>query len=128
MLDANCENALLDFVQPGCLEQLGKVTLAGTRKLRLILDLGIKLVRCLPEQAEWPLAATVIPNARCHDTTLARHARHLTKSHDGVCHEVNDELCQGGVERMISKRQLLRRSASHADPGVALLSCCNEGF
>jgi len=108
MLDANCENALLDFVQPGCLEQLRKVTLAGTRKLRLILDLGIKLVRCLPEQAEWPLAATVIPNARCHDTTLARHARHLTKSHDGVCHEVNDELSQGRVEGLVWERQVFR--------------------
>jgi hypothetical protein len=93
---------------------------AGTRKLRLILHAGIKLARRLPEQAERPLAASVIPNARCHDTMLTRSARHLTKSHDGVCHKVNDELCQGGVKGLISKRQLLRTSASHADPGVAL--------
>ena len=57
--------------------------LAGTRKLRLILDVGIKFARRLPKQAERPLAAGVIPNARCHDTMLARHACHLTKSHDG---------------------------------------------
>jgi hypothetical protein len=70
----------------------------------------------------------VIPNARRHGTLAARHARHLAKSDDGVGHEVNDELCQGGVELVLSKRQLLRRSALHAYPGVTLSSCCNEGL
>jgi hypothetical protein len=60
------------------------------------------------------------------EMTLARHASHLAKSCDGVRHEVNDQLCQGGVERSISERQLLRRGALHADPRVALSSCCNE--
>jgi len=70
----------------------------------------------------------VIPDARRHDTIPARHACHLTQSQDGVRHEVDDELCEGGVERLIFERKLLRRSASHVDPGVALLSCCNERF
>ena len=104
------------------------MALAGTRKLRLILDVGIKLARRIPKQAERPLSAGVIPNARRHHTMLARHASHLTKSHDGVCHEVDDELCQDGIERLIFKRELLRCSALHVDPGVALLSCCHEGF
>jgi hypothetical protein len=102
------------------------VAFAGARKLRLILDVGIKLARCLPERAERPLAAGVIPNARGYDTKVARRARHLAKSRDGVCHEVNDELCQSGVEGLIFKRQLLRRSASHGDAGMALSSCSNE--
>jgi len=128
MFDADGESALLDFVQPGCLEELAEVALARTRKLRLTLDVGIKFARRLPKQAERSLAASVIPNACRYDTVLARHARHLAKSYDGLCHEVNDQLCQGGVERPVFKRQLLRRSALHADPRVALSSCCNEGL
>src|SRR5439155_8734482 len=114
--------------QAGCSEQLCEVAFTGTRELRLILDVAIELTRSLPKHSERPLAAGVIPNTRCDDAVLARHARHLAKSHDRVRHEMNDELCQGGVERLVSKRQLLRRSALHADPGMALLSCHNEGF
>ncbi len=126
MLDVDRESAFLDFVQPGCLEELREVPFVSARKLRLILDVRIQLPRRLPKQAERPLAASVIPNAGRHDTVLTHHARHFAKPPDGICHEVNDELCQRRVERLISKRELLRRGASHADPGVALSSCCNE--
>jgi hypothetical protein len=102
------------------------VALTRTRELRLIRDVAIKLTRCRPKHAQRPLTAGVIPNARCHHAMPARHARHLAKSHDRVCHEVNDELCQGGVERPILKGQVLRGSALHADPGVALLNCRHE--
>jgi hypothetical protein len=104
------------------------VALAGPRELRLILDVAIKLACRCPELAERPVAAAVIPHARRDDTMLARHARHLAQSRDRVCHEVNDELGQGGVERLIAEWELLRRGASHGHPGVALSSCCDEGF
>src|SRR5437588_3191651 len=104
------------------------MALTGARALRLVMDVAIELARRLPKHAERALAAGVIPNTRCDDAVLARHARHLAKSPDRVRHEVNDELCQGGVERLVSKRQLLRRSALHVDPGMALLSCRNERF
>lgn len=81
------------------------MALTCTRELRLILGVAIKLMRRLPKHAERPLAAGVIPNTRCDDTMLARHARHLLKSPDRLRHEVNDELCQGGVESLIAKRQ-----------------------
>jgi hypothetical protein len=45
-----------------------------------------------------------------------------------VGHEVHDELGQCGVERLISKRQLLRRSPLHCDPRVALSSGLDEGL
>jgi hypothetical protein len=126
MLDADGQSAFLDLVQTGCVEELAEVTLARAREVRLTLDVGIKVARRLPERGEWPPATGVIPHARGDDTVLARHASHLAKSHDGVCHEVDDQLCQGGVERSIFERQLLRSSAFHADPGVALSSCCDE--
>ena len=104
------------------------MALTGTRELRFILGVAIKLERRLPEHAERPPAAGVIPNTRCDDTMLVRHARHLAKPADRIRHEVNDELRQGGVERLVSKRQAFRRSALHADPGMALPSCRNEGL
>jgi hypothetical protein len=128
MLDADGQSAFLDLVQTGCVEELAEVTLARAREVRLSLDVGVKVARRLPERAEWPPATSVIPNACRYDTVLARHASHLAKSYDGVCHEVNDQLCQGGVEPSIFERQLLRRGALHADPRVALSSCCNEGL
>jgi hypothetical protein len=129
MLDGNGKNTtLLDSLQPGSPEQLSEVALTGTRELRLILGVAIEVERRLPKHAERPLAAGVIPNTRRDDAVLARDARHLAKSPDRLRHEVNDELCQGGVERPVPKRQALRRSALHADPGVALLSCRNEGL
>ena len=126
MFDTHRQSGLLNFVQPGCSEELCKVAFARTRELRLILDTGIKLPRSLPEQAERPLTAGVIPNAGCHDAWVARDPRHLAESLDGLCHEVNDELGQGRVEGPISKRQLLGRSALHADAGVTLSSRRNE--
>ena len=63
MLRVDEERALLDFVQPGCLEELRKVALARTRKPRLVLDVAIELVRRLPERANRSSAAGVIPDA-----------------------------------------------------------------
>ena len=115
-------------MQPGGFEELAEVALARTRELRLTLDGGIELAGRLPEEAERPLVAGVIPHARRYDAVLARHARHLAKSFDGICHEVNDQLGQGGVECSSFERQLLRRGAVHADSGVALSSRGNEGL
>jgi hypothetical protein len=126
MLDVNGKDALLDFVQPGSLKELCEMAFTGTRELRLILDVAIELERRLPKRAERPLAAGVIPATRCDDAVLARPARHLAKTSDQVRHEVNDELRQGGVERVVFKRQVLRRSALYVDSGVALPSCRNE--
>jgi len=128
VLGADRKSAVLDLAHPGCLQQLREVSLAGTRELRLILDLGVELARRTPEEAEWPPAPGVVPHARGHDAVGTSHARHLAESRDGVRHEVHDELCQGGVERLISERQLLRGSASHAHPGMALSGCRHEGF
>ena len=87
------------------------MALSCPRELRFILDAGIELLRRLPEQAERPLAAGMIPHAGGPHTICARHARHLAQSRDRVCHEVNDELRQGSIEHVIPERQLLRCAA-----------------
>jgi hypothetical protein len=96
--------------------------------MRFILDYGVQLARGLPKEAERPVTACMVPDARCDDTTLPSHARHLTQSSDRVLHEMNDELCQGRVEGFVRKRQFLGRRASHGDLRVALLNRCNERF
>ena len=79
MFDADRESAFLDLAEPRLAEQPAEVTLARTRKLRLTFDVGIELARRLPEQAQWPLAAGMIPNARRDDAVL-RVTRAISRS------------------------------------------------
>ncbi len=120
MLDADREGCLLDLAQPGAVEQPRKGALASTGKLRLILDLGIELARRIPEQAERALTTSVIPHARRHDTAWVNDAHHFTQPLSGICHKVNDELCENSVERLVGKRQLLCRRESHVDAWVTV--------
>jgi hypothetical protein len=60
MLDTHDQRGLLDLAQPGAVKQLVERALPGTRKLRLIPDLGIEFARRIPEQAEWALARKLI--------------------------------------------------------------------
>ena len=92
---------------------------AGTRKLRLIHDVGIKLARRLPKQAQRPLATPVIPDTSGNDTVPPRDARHVGQAGNRVCHEVDDQLREGGVERPIRKREVLRGPLQHLDAGEA---------
>ncbi len=98
------------------------------RKLGFVFDLGVELARRFPIHAERPLSTGMIPDAGCNDAMLASHARHLAQPGNRVCHEMNDELRQGRVERLVWKRQVLRRGTFHVDPGMALSSCGNERF
>ncbi len=128
MFDASRKSGLLDLPQPDRVEQPHKVARTGTRKLRLILDFGIELACGVPKQAERALTASVIPDARRHDTAPPSDARHFADSHDGVCHKVNNELREGAVERLAREWQLLRGGKSHVHPGVAVPSRRDEGF
>jgi hypothetical protein len=120
MLDPDCQSCLLDLAQPGAVEQQRKGALASTGKLRLILDLGIEFARRIPEQAERALTTSVIPHARRHDTAWVNDAHHFTQPLSGICHEVNDELRENSVERLVGKRQLLCRRESHVDAWVTV--------
>jgi hypothetical protein len=126
MFDANGQSGLLYFVQAGRSEEFTELALARPCKLRLTPDFGRELAGRLPKQAQRSLVAGVIPNACRHDTIFPRDARHLSKSYDGTCHEVHDQLRHGGVERSILERQLFRRSSLHTDSGVSLPDRRNE--
>ena len=128
MLDADYQSCLLDLAQPGGVKQPRKAALAGTGKLRLILDLGIEFARRIPEQAERALTASVIPHACRHDTAWASDAHHFTEPLCGIFHEVNDELRENSVECLVRKRQLLRRAKSHVDAGVTVSGRRDEGL
>ena len=94
--------------------------LACPREPRLVLDVGVELARGAPERAERSLPAAVIPDAGCDDAVSPGDARELAQPGDRICHEVDDELRQGGIERGVLERELLRRRAADVDPGVAL--------
>ena len=128
MLDADLEGGLLDLPQPGRTEQLREAARMRTGTPRLILDLGIERACRLPEGAEWAPATTVIPDARRHHTTRPSDTRHLAEPSHGIRHEVNNELCQGPVERPVREWQPLGRCESHVDAGVALASRRDEGL
>ena len=69
----------------------------------------------VPQQAQRPLAATVIPDARGDCAARSCHPRHLPHALGRIGHEVHDELREGSVERVIRERQLLRRAETHVD-------------
>ena len=50
----------------------------------------------------------MIPDASRDDAMRSSHARHLSQSGHRICHEVNDELRERRVERIVWERQMLR--------------------
>ncbi len=109
----------LDLAQPGGLEQLGQVALAGAGEVGLIVDVGVELTRGVPEEPEGALAPTVIPDARRDDTIPPGHAGHLGQPRDRVLHEVDDELREGRVERVVREWQPLGWRLSNIDARMA---------
>jgi len=75
---------------------------------------------CVPERRERALAAGMVPDAGGDDPARPGHARHLAEARDGVGHEVHDELCECGVERIVRKRKLFGRRLFHRDAGKPL--------
>ena len=126
VLDGDPERGLLDRVESGCSEELCKVTLARPGEPRLVLDVAIELACRVPEEAERSLTAVMIPDACGHDASIAGHAGHLAQAHNGLAHEVHDELRHGGIEGPILERELLRGRSSHVDRGKARVCCGDE--
>ena len=128
MLDGDPEVGLDDVLQSRRPEQSREVAFACARELRLVLDGGIELAHSLPVHAQRALSAAVIPHGCRHDASLARDTRHLAQSRHGICHEVDDELRERGVERLLGERQVLGRRALHRDARVAFANGFDEGL
>src|SRR5712692_874650 len=70
----------------------------------------------------------MIPNAGRHDTLTPGDTRHLCQSSVRICHEMDNELRDGRVERQGRERQLLCGRLKNLYAGVALPSGGYEGF
>jgi hypothetical protein len=97
------------------------MALANACEVGLVHKLGVELARCMPEHADRTSAASVVPDARRHDTALPSHTHHLLHPHCGVLHEKDDELRQGRVEHRVLERQLLGGCSAHVDARMPLL-------
>ncbi len=126
MLNGDPEPGLDDLLQSRSREQPRQIAFACARELRLVLDGWIELVHSLPVHVQRPMAAAVIPHRRCNDASVARDARHLTQPSHGICHEVDDELRERGVELPLGERQLLRSGAFDGHARVAFANCVDE--
>ena len=126
MLEAHGECGRLDFAQPSGLEQLCQVALAGAGEVRLTVDSGVERSCRVPEDSQGALTAAMIPDACGDDAVPAGHAAHLGQPLHRILHEVNDELCQGGVERGVRERQVLGWRSVHVDARMALPGRRNE--
>ena len=96
------------------------------REVGLVVDLGVELPGRVPEGAQRPGTAAVVPHARRDDAAASRDSCQLTQARDGIGHEVDDELRQGGVELVVGKRQLLGCGPLDGDAGMPLARGCDE--
>jgi hypothetical protein len=122
VLDPDGQLGLVDVVEVGGLEQLGKVARAGSRELGFVPSGRIELPNRRPEQAERAPPTGVVPDTSNDHPARTGDSRHLAQAADGIRHEMDDKLRKGDVEFGIGKGQLLRGGTSDVDAGVARTS------
>ena len=84
----------------------------------------------VPEQAQRPLAAGVVPDTRRDRSMRCRHAGHLAQPEHRISHEMNDQLSQRDLEQPILERERLRGTLPRADAGErprTVSTNCSEG-
>ena len=119
MLDAHPDSSLVDVDEADLVEQALQLSLTRADSQRLPRDPGIERPGRVPQGAQRPLAAAVIPHAGDNSAARTGHACHLPHTRRRVAHELDDELREGRVERVVRKRQLLRGAQPDVDAGVA---------
>ena len=100
----------------------------GADAHRLSFDVRIESLRRIPQRAQRSLTAAVIPHARDNRAARAGDARHRPHARRRIAHEVDDELREGGIERVIRKRQLLPGAEPNVDARVACTGRLDERF
>jgi hypothetical protein len=120
VLEPNGHLGVVDVVEAGGLEQLGKVARAGSRELRFVLSAWIELPNSRPEQAQRTPPTGVVPDGSDDHPARTGDPGHLAQAPDGIRHEMDNKLRKGNVELGIGKGQLLRCGALDVDAGVAL--------
>ena len=120
MLDADGKRGVLDLAQTSRGQQLLEMPFAGACERRLVFDVRVEFSRHVPEQGERAVTAGVIPHACRDDAVGAGHPRHLGQARDRVVHEMDDELRQGRVERVVRERQPFGLGLLHVDIAIAI--------
>ena len=88
---------------------------------------GVELPGRVPERAQRPLTTAVIPDACGHGPARPGHACHLRHARRGIAHEVDDELRERRVERVVRERQLLRGGEPDVDSGWRARAASTNG-
>ena len=74
------------------------------------------------------MLAGVVPDAGHDDAVGSGHPRHLGQAGNGVGHEMDDQLGEGGVELVLVERQVLGGGPAHVDAGVSRPRRLDERF
>ena len=93
---------------------------------RLALDRRIEGPGRVPQGLRGPCTTAVIPDARDNRAARPGDASHLPHAGCRVGHEVDDELRESSIERVVRERQLLRGAEPDVDARVACASGLDE--
>ena len=126
MVDLDGQDTLLGCVEAGGVKEPREVALPRTGALRFVCDIRIELTGDLPERPERPALPTVIPDTGRHDPAFTRNPGHFAEARDRIVHEVDDELRENRIERLVRKRELLGRRLLHRDLGLPLAEHLDE--
>ena len=100
--------------------------IAHVAALVLCRGLGSDRCRGIPESSQQPHLAGVVPDGSAYDSAGLRDAHHLGQAPRRIAHEVDDELCQHGVERAVAERQRLGGSDADIRPRYAGAAALDE--
>ena len=128
MVDLDGQDTLLGRVEAGGVKEPREVTFRRTGALRFVRGIRIELTGDLPEGAERSALATVVPDTCRHDSAFTCNPGHLAEPRDRIVHEVDDELREHRIERLIRKRELLGRRPLNRDLGLPLAEHLDEGL
>ncbi len=111
----------------GQAEQLCEVPLADPGALGLVVDRVAQAAHRRPEHRQRAALAGVVPDAGADHTAGTSDPSHLRQPDDRVGHEVDDELGERGVDRVVAVGQLLGHALLDLDAGHVLAGSGDEG-
>ncbi len=115
-------------LEPRCAPERRELDRCAERHRPLVGCLGIDRDRGVPEGAQDGHALPIVPGARGDPAAASRHAAHLGHAGAGIGHEVDDELGQGGIERIVGEGEPLRGGDHRLDSRQSRAARSGERF